>query len=430
MEASGSGPTASDPDMYHDPLQCKQDCTMQLTPEGRDMRRELEAWRQARSARKSATTRSKNDRGSRQSSRSTYASKENTVNRVTPHRKTTDSNQACATPVKNHPHVNAVSPLSEVCQNNGTFLTPIHSCGHALQSMDPAGDAASAVSSMVAAWEEQVRMPRVPPTSPANEFTTCSQGGDPSMVPELFPYTLAAALNVVLDGADTESTSPEQHVSTRMQAMPVEWASFMQKTHPRPQRLLERLEQAEFEDVEEANTSTSICAAPVEYDNQEIINETEHWEDEIAEQQMHDQSIEEEWDELASLRYRLQRHAISWPQPTTLEMEDHLSRSYDIIIFWFFEMRDRTNNALQEIQNTKEPLECIHEYPLEWPQWRIHSFDFREAARAARAGARQRFQLTQHASDEAQDDEVHVLSEQDSNAIVAGGNYSKSLAFI
>merc|ERR550525_265061 len=85
------------------------------------------------------------------------------------------------------------------------------------------------------------------------------------------------------------------------------------------------------------------------------------------------------------LRRRIERHEIVWPQPTALDMEDHLSRAHDMIIFWFFEARDRISSSLPEPQQPSEILDVIQEYPSYWPQWRIDSFDLREAARAARA---------------------------------------------
>lgn len=94
---------------------------------------------------------------------------------------------------------------------------------------------------------------------------------------------------------------------------------------------------------------------------------------------------EEEKQEPDDMRGRILRHHISWPAQTALDMEDHLSRAHDITVFWFFEWRDRAFAALPEHWQPSGALDCIHEYPLDWPQWRIDSFQLRETARSARA---------------------------------------------
>lgn len=125
------------------------------------------------------------------------------------------------------------------------------------------------------------------------------------------------------------------------------------------------------DDVEsEGESAPEVASEPGEAEAQE-------------EAEKHVEEAAADTDEVAELRKHVRRHEISWPQPTALGMEDHLSRAFDIRLFWFFEARDRLNNSVPELQ--EQPLEPIHEYPADWPQWRIDSFELREAARAGRA---------------------------------------------
>merc|ERR1711879_928637 len=95
-------------------------------------------------------------------------------------------------------------------------------------------------------------------------------------------------------------------------------------------------------------------------------------------------------DDMSPVLNRLRRHKTHWPPRTVLDMEDHLCRAPDLEVFWFFEMRDRANNSLAEPIAETGPCGTVHEYPPDWPQWRIESFELREAARAGRAEARHR----------------------------------------
>mmetsp|Transcript_24123 Transcript_24123/g.45560 ORF Transcript_24123/g.45560 Transcript_24123/m.45560 type:complete len:368 (-) Transcript_24123:96-1199(-) len=65
--------------------------------------------------------------------------------------------------------------------------------------------------------------------------------------------------------------------------------------------------------------------------------------------------------EFTAWRRRVRRHVISWPTQTALDMEDHLSRSHDLFNFWFFEMRDRLKTALPGFKPDK--LRAIPEDP-------------------------------------------------------------------
>lgn len=125
-----------------------------------------------------------------------------------------------------------------------------------------------------------------------------------------------------------------------------------------------------------------------ETEDEDTEREDEEYEDEGRGEAQADVEEPDEADELAALHRRLQRHRLTWPAPTALDMEDHLSRAHDIVIFWFFEARDRTASALPDWKPSQEVLEAIPEYPPDWPQWRIDSFELRQAAQAGRARPR------------------------------------------
>eukprot|EP00930_Biecheleria_cincta_P092833 TRINITY_DN8288_c1_g2_i1.p1 TRINITY_DN8288_c1_g2~~TRINITY_DN8288_c1_g2_i1.p1 ORF type:complete len:911 (-),score=171.44 TRINITY_DN8288_c1_g2_i1:174-2906(-) len=91
-------------------------------------------------------------------------------------------------------------------------------------------------------------------------------------------------------------------------------------------------------------------------------------------------------------RQRVRSHSIKWTPLSTLDMDDHLSRAFDIYEFWFFESRDRVSNKLPKFEPTKLP-DRIPEFPPNWPQWRIDSARLRDEAswrrRKSGGGARQ-----------------------------------------
>jgi hypothetical protein len=97
--------------------------------------------------------------------------------------------------------------------------------------------------------------------------------------------------------------------------------------------------------------------------------------------EQHDEEDEGlELDELDEFRFNVQNHQQAWPPQTLLDMEDHLSRSFDLPTFWFFEARDKANHAAA---HAREPviLASIPEYPPNWSQWQIESARSRSAMR-------------------------------------------------
>jgi hypothetical protein len=74
-------------------------------------------------------------------------------------------------------------------------------------------------------------------------------------------------------------------------------------------------------------------------------------------------SDEEELDDLAEFQRKVFNHPISWPAQTMLDMEDHLSRSYDILVFLFFEQRDRAHSQTKDDMKYTGQLDIIPECP-------------------------------------------------------------------
>jgi len=97
----------------------------------------------------------------------------------------------------------------------------------------------------------------------------------------------------------------------------------------------------------------------------------------------------QKFDSISDVRAALESHILCWPAPTALDLEDHLSRAPDVRIFWFLDVRDRMYNAAmaEDWEQSSTALEPIQEYPPGWPQWRIDSFELRQACRANREAA-------------------------------------------
>jgi len=90
-------------------------------------------------------------------------------------------------------------------------------------------------------------------------------------------------------------------------------------------------------------------------------------------------------------------HQVMWPSLPTLGTEDYLSRASDLGMFWFFEKRDRANQALFSPELNQElpgrlpsgswqgdydgPVLASIQEMAEWPRWRLASLEFRDAVR-------------------------------------------------
>jgi len=178
-----------------------------------------------------------------------------------------------------------------------------------------------------------------------------------------------------------------------------------------PERLLDRLDQAVEEEEEkdeedmhkqQVNADAQLCGDHYIYEDPQPCEDSQFCEglqfcegSEVCEESSQiceDPQFEEhefcDEDVYEDLPQRLRRHVIQWGEPVPLTEEDLLRRAQDISTCMFFETRDRIRNNLPEFaDNPTSPLACIAEYPPDWPQWRIDSFDLREAARAARSNS-------------------------------------------
>jgi len=82
----------------------------------------------------------------------------------------------------------------------------------------------------------------------------------------------------------------------------------------------------------------------------------------------------------------IRQHRMDWPAQTILDAEDHLCRAFGWDCFVAY---DRWHNARASLAAAglllDTALTAVPEYPADWPQWKIDSFDVQEAARAGRA---------------------------------------------
>eukprot|EP00747_Dinoflagellata_sp_TGD_P162544 gnl/TRDRNA2_/TRDRNA2_180245_c0_seq1.p1 gnl/TRDRNA2_/TRDRNA2_180245_c0~~gnl/TRDRNA2_/TRDRNA2_180245_c0_seq1.p1 ORF type:complete len:530 (+),score=104.31 gnl/TRDRNA2_/TRDRNA2_180245_c0_seq1:73-1590(+) len=255
--------------------------------------------------------------------------------------------------------------------------------------MQESADAAEA-SCSISPWDERRQLPRVPPPSPTMPGRAWHWTIDPSQLatkrPSFFHAALVAALSSedVLFGGSFESQRQELLLG-ELEAISTSAPRLQEPTDGKALDVC-RADHAEGEEQGDEAESAEMAQEDLEVDEdqeeEEEIDEEQH-EDEEAEaaEDLRDEHIE--W-----LR-RIARHRISWPAQTALEVEDHLCRASDLLTFWFFESRERVFSAVGEWESLtdKEPFECIHEYPPDWPQWRKKSYDLREQARAARAEA-------------------------------------------
>lgn len=357
------------------PQAVRHELCFQSSGRPRDMRRELEEWRESRRARRATASVLRGPSCSGGLIRSKALLCETAASAFS----------APVTPARQRAHVNAVSPLDEICHGaagggsgsrgicaRGTAAAAaasmaavqLQAAGAApgavtaerptaagkrepgLDSMDSAARSSAAVAAALVCLEERLQVPRPPPSSPSTPFAD-----------RLGRLGLAGA---------SRMATPQNALATALAAL--EAATGCSPGRPRGGH-----------------------ASPADAEEPEAAQE--EWGLQVAKEEAEDEAPEaapgiEDLDSLELWHRWLERHAVVWPPPTVLDMEDHLSRAYDIFIFWFFEARDRANTLLPEsAQRPPEPLACIPEYPLDWPQWRIDSFELREAARAARGRA-------------------------------------------
>jgi len=339
--------------------------------------------------------------------------------------KADDESLPPVTPARRRAHVDAVSPLADICQNAGRSAADTRQCSrprqvlatearpeeasHHLPAMaggeaphsalpragavdcgfhfaPPGRDEARAGASallipdgmnaaraleQIVAYEEWVEVPRAPPPSPATPRVEWArrEPGAPWLAPVARAAEFRTALPAVLAAMVTATFPPD-----------VDQAG--------PPDVLE-------DETHAAKHCEERPIADIFGSRQELVLEVE------KDGMVQNCELEETDDadlEVGGWRRRLAGHQLVWPVQTALDMEDHLSRAYDIEAFWFLEVRDRANMAAADAaysmgsatsawqgQSAAERLGSIPEYPPGWPHWRMESFDLRQAARAGRA---------------------------------------------
>lgn len=225
------------------------------------------------------------------------------------------------------------------------------------------------------AWEDSQQAPAAPPVSPATPYA--GQQGRQQQCARLemqgFMHGLPRSLMVVRE----EEPAPlrrallpcldETGVELPRASPPVATAA----PSPRPQSL-----------------DGSLAASPAAESPVPLALEGA-LEDAAEDGEMEDQdrdevdSVASEADEHEDFLQKVRLHFPLWPPQTILDMEDYLSRSHDIAMFWFFEARDRASTRTANRENHGD-LESVPEYPPSWSQWQI------DAARSKAATLRAR----------------------------------------
>jgi len=320
---------------------------------------------------------------------------------------------ACPSTPKPRAHVNAVSPLAEIFQHTADIGSSSQRGSDKQGTTTPrpiVDDGAKArgkptfeeVTRVWPVFEELVPCPPGTPRSPSTRykpFDPITMNGCHELPPALMVKILTELLE-----SHAEPEPPED--------IPQHEEQFHggHTCDVTPERLLDRLDQAS-EEEQQLMHNEEVCEdlqLSGDVHVHEDVHSCEDWDvceqsqvceesSQICEDPQYHDDQHEFYDDDAGdvlqdlyedLPQRLRRHVIQWGDPVPLTEEDLLSRAHDIETFWFFETRERILNKLPEFaENPAPPLECIAEYPPDWPQWRIDSFDLREAARAARSNS-------------------------------------------
>lgn len=404
----------------------------------RDMRKELEEWRQARAARSGTPTpKTVAPAKKKLQSRQGRIGKENIPIRRAPLAKAVELScepQTPVTPGGHKRHVNAVSPLTEICQNTQNRLDQFEAANkqicRKLENLplesSPVGPSAP---SALEIWEEQLQAPRVPPSSPQppfDKYPLRPPGVDDFWTWPCQPAALATILSDALEGVAEQFPlgtwcAPTSPVPKKQLLHCLEEVAG----EGEPQESLETDAAHRWElsspssaqhNLQDSEPISPLVLQPQrqptqsqeeERQFQSPIDDVGNWYLE-SNMEMQLESVDtsrcsEDSDvNYADLAAQLRRHYVVWPQPVKLDMEDHLCRAFDIITFWFFEARDRINSMVPALQPSMQPMTVIHEYPPDWPPWRISSFELRKAARAARLEARHRSERHTTPSEEAE----------------------------
>lgn len=385
------------------------------TLDTRNMQQELQDFRKRRAAERAAFEAAT----STPTRVKTMRSDENTPTRsaASMRGKVFDDGFSPKTPSHLRRHVNAVSPLMEVCQNTARSAGELRRCrsspvaspatassvaglkmqtqisssrpmkecilDDSIQAMDSfLREAHHAVSELIA-WEEAAQAPSVPPASPATPYqglaSRCEV--DHNIAIQGFLHGLPHSLGVAASQEQVAQTAPlRQDLLSRLDESEVDTLT------PCPAF------QAPFRSPPSSITSPGLLRSP----NAEALDGTLPVESPVPlSLEASLLNVEDEqpsMSEADEMVLTIQCHQMMWPQQTLLCMEDYLSRSHDIEMFWFFEVRDLANTKTAKERKFQESLDSIPEYPPNCPLWKIESDRSRSAMRSRRRSPRSNHQ--------------------------------------
>lgn len=336
------------------------------------------------------------------------------------------------TPNKLRGHVNAVSPLSEVCLNTGKSagdmkrcrpsVSPPMSAQLAFAGSPPSTASASSANAdapcasppkeeqgivtesprggdsccmrELLAWQEAAQEPTAPPVSPASHCPELHMRRDLCERRALLGFLHGLPQSLYVVNAEWQGQAEAEAGSNEAEAVLGEAALPLHRS------LLECLETEAVEAPGQLSPSplpTPIFSPlqPCPDDEGPVLPAGESLvplalEDSLLEAfDLPDEDVQvPEPDELDEFRQRVQNHQQDWPPQTLLDMEDNLCRSYGFTMFWFFERRDLLNAASAHDRQPAATMSSIPEFPPNWAQWQI------ESARSRSAMARQRKRST------------------------------------
>mmetsp|Transcript_29217 Transcript_29217/g.67262 ORF Transcript_29217/g.67262 Transcript_29217/m.67262 type:complete len:548 (-) Transcript_29217:6-1649(-) len=230
----------------------------------------------------------------------------------------------------------------------------------------------------IALWEEQARIPRAPPPSPWTplaDAATSQLAAAGSNLTDIM-RKLALVSRISSPSSDDDSEKAVQHGGDGLGS-------------PEPCRVLldsldsvDNLEATSFADLNKSLEED--CITPLDLEPTSQQPEPEPEELSVSSQRSKAEDAKTWREELDCFKKDIKTHETSWPPQTLMDIEDYLSRAYDFSTFLFINRRDVIEKHLPEPLPDRGELETLHEYPVDWPRWRIASFELRRTMRQAR----------------------------------------------
>jgi len=339
----------------------------------RDMRAELEAWREARAARSDPRiTKAKIDvMPSKVDFASSKVDKENTLRKPentprkpesipnTPRKPESTPKKADKVPQTSTPGL--ASPAGQECRALSTPGASLRTTEEAaerrrqeLEAYLQAKQAAKAVRTKRSAKKPVLKGLPLSEVCPNRQQTSPPSSSSPSL-PRHEPSSPAPA----------SEDEVQQKLLTRLQkagggeaekalmnsdSPAVEPEEEEEDIHRQHVELLERMSLLQ-EEAGKVALADTLERPRLEQDLQERFQAAMH--------ELQDLSEREARHGADSWRQRVKKHKISWPPQTDLDVEDFLSRAHDLATFWFFEVRDRIKLALPNFKPRR--LEVVPE---------------------------------------------------------------------